>query len=184
MTNAQLLALGVRLFCIWLVVYLLRHVPALWLYFARDNFDREALTVVAVTTIVLVIVVVILWNFPLAVARKLLPRATLDTPTSTALEQLQSALFSLVGIWLISEAVPRFVHFSVVAYQANKMVPPIEMTAASYASVVETIVQFILGVWLLFGARALLRLIRWARGNRIEELPADGLNESRESAQG
>ncbi len=30
MTNAKVVALGIRLFCIWLAVYLLRHMPRLW----------------------------------------------------------------------------------------------------------------------------------------------------------
>ncbi len=37
MTNAQIVALGVRLFSIWLVLYLFGHTPGLWTLLSTPN---------------------------------------------------------------------------------------------------------------------------------------------------
>ena len=78
MTNAQVVALAVRLFCIWLAIYVLRHAPALWYLNTNQMPDAGAAGAVIVVSIVMIVIAIALWFFPLAVARTLLPKATLD----------------------------------------------------------------------------------------------------------
>lgn len=105
MTNAQIVALGVRLFSIWVVLYLFGHTPGLWTFIEHGKSGSGAGFVVTVSA-VLVFAAVGLWFFPLAVARKLLPKATLDQPTPLPVEDVQRAGFCLLGLWVLTESVP------------------------------------------------------------------------------
>jgi hypothetical protein len=163
MTNTQVVALGIRLFCIWLAVYVLRYAPAIWSYNTSSVPDRGVAGTVIVVTAVLVAIVIALWLFPLAVARKLLPRATLDHPTSLPIDQLQSAGFCLLGLWLLTEAVPGVVYEAVMIYYSTRPNAAVELRPDNYAAMAQTAIELGLGLWLLFGAKGLLAIVRWAR---------------------
>jgi hypothetical protein len=163
MTNAQVVALGVRLFCIWLAVYLLRHAPALWALNTRELPDSGAAAAVIIVTSVFVAVTIALWLFPLAVARKLLPKATLDEPTPLPLDQVQRAGFCLLGLWLLTEAIPKMFYSAVMVYHSTRPNAAVELQPQNYAAMAQMLIEFGLGLWLLFGARGLLGIIHWAR---------------------
>jgi hypothetical protein len=163
MTNTQVVALGVRIFCIWLAVYVLRYAPAMWSLNTSVMPDREAAGAVIVVTAVLVALVIALWFFPLAIARKLLPQATLDHPTSLPIDQLQRAGFCLLGLWLLTESIPGMVYEAVVIYHSTRPNAPVELRPQNFAAMAKIAVEFGLGVWLLFGAKGLLRIVHWAR---------------------
>jgi hypothetical protein len=162
MTNAQIVALGVRLFAIWLAFYLLRHVPAMWV-FGNQQPDSGFNATVVVVSVVLVLLTIALWMFPLAVARKLLPTATLDQPTPLPVEQLERAGFCLLGLWVLTEAVPRLIYAAVMFFYSRRPDPSVDLGPSYYADLIYSAVTLILGVWLLLGAKGLLGVLRWAR---------------------
>ncbi len=163
MTNAQVVALGIRLFCIWLALYLLRHAPALWSLNTEQFPDSSAAAAVIIVSIILVAVTIALWFFPLAVARKLIPQATLDQPTPLPIDQLQSAGFCLLGLWVLTEAVPRLVYITFIVYHSTRPNAMVALEPHNYAAIAQTLVALVIGLWLLFGARGLLGVIRWVR---------------------
>ena len=163
MTNAQVVALGVRLFCIWLALYLVRHVPALWSLNARQFPDSGAAAAVVIVIIILIAVTIALWFFPLTVARNLIPKATLDQPTPLPIDQFQSAGFCLLGLWALTEAVPRFVYMIFIVYHSTRPNAMVALEPHNYAAIAQTVVELAVGLWLLFGARGLLGVIRSAR---------------------
>jgi hypothetical protein len=163
MNIAQVVALGIRLFCIWLAMYLLARVPdALLLRYARDGWNSVAVGNLVIF-IILIGATIALWWFPLAVARKLLPKATLDQPTSLPIDQVQSAGFCLLGLWLLTEAIPPAFYVAVLIYYATRPNAMIVLEPHNYAAIVRMLVEFGLGFWLLFGARGLLGIVQWAR---------------------
>lgn len=162
MTNAQIVALGVRLFSIWLVLYLFGHAPGLWTFVEHGKSGGGAGFVVAVCA-VLVLAAVALWIFPLAVARKLMPKATLDQPTPLPVEQVQRAGFCLLGLWVLTEAIPDLIYYATAFAVSTSPSALMSFDKNTYANVAHTIVEFLLGVWLLLGARGLVGLLRWAR---------------------
>ncbi len=163
MTNAQVVALGVRLFCIWLAVYVLRYAPAFWAVNTSEMPGPKGASAVIVVTAILVAVIIALWLFPLAVARALLPRATLDHPTPLPIDQLQSAGFCLLGLWLLTGAIPEMVYEAAMVFYSTRPNAAVELRPQNYAAMAQTAVEFGLGLWLLFGAKGLLSLVRWAR---------------------
>ena len=163
MTNAQVVALGVRLFCIWLALFLVRHAPGLWSLNTQQFPDSRAAGAVIIVSVILIAVTIALWSFPLAVARKLIPKATLDQPTPLPIDQLQSAGFCLLGLWVLTEAVPRLVYIIFIVYHSTRPNAMVALEPHNNAAIAQTIVELGIGLWLLFGARGLLRAMRWAR---------------------
>lgn len=179
MTCKQFVALGVRLFCIWLVVYILRDVPAYWIAISDQRSAGTAATVVMATMAFFAVIALLLWLFPLAVARKLLPRSALDQ--SVALpphEQIERAGFCLMGLWLLMRALPGLVFEGFIFDLSAHSSPPVELPPQNYAAVAEHLAELALAVWLLFGARGLRGLLAWARSagspaGRVESDPPE-----------
>jgi hypothetical protein len=161
-TNAQIVALGIRLFSIWLALYLFGHTPGLWTFIEHGKSGSGA-GLVATVSAVLVLVAVGLWFFPLAVARKLLPKATLDQPTNLPVEDVQRAGFCLLGLWVLTESIPDLIYYAVAFAVSTSPSSLMSFEKNTYANVAHSIVEFVIGVWLLLGARGLLGVLRWAR---------------------
>jgi hypothetical protein len=164
MTNRQFVALGVRLFCIWLAIYILRYAPAYWLLNGQQSSAAHDAAPLIIGTLVLVAIVIALWLFPLTVARKLLPRSALDLPTSLPTrEQIEQAGFCLLGLWLLTQAIPSLVFEGMVFYLYTRPGSELGLRPQEYAALARALVELALAVWLLFGAKGLLGIVRWAR---------------------
>jgi hypothetical protein len=162
MTNAQIVGLGVRLFAIWLFVYVLQLAPNLWVFTHRDG-DTIMMTMGVITPALLVLVAVALWFFPLTVASKLIPRSALAQSTSLPIEDLQQCGFLLLGLWVLSNAIPSFVRYVFFLYYFLGPHATLDLGTNIPGGMLFSSVQLIIGIWLLFGARGLLGLLRWAR---------------------
>jgi hypothetical protein len=165
MTGAQLVGLGVRLFAIWLVVYVLRYIPGVWRFSASAasvGTESTNAVIVAVTIAILALAAG-LWFFPLTVASKLLPPTAKTDQAHIPIEQVQSVGFSLLGLWVLTSAVPDSFYWVFMTYQSSRPNSILELGSSDYAYVVTTAVELVLGVWLLLGARGLVGLLRWAR---------------------
>lgn len=163
MTNAQIVGLGVRLFSIWLALYVVSILPSMWSFVGRDLKSSSGAAIVVLLVIAMAVVALLLWMFPLTVARKLIPRSALDQPTPLPIEQVQSVGFSLLGLWCLSGAIPSLFWWGVTLYHSTRPEPRLALEPANYAALAQTIAELLIGVWLLFGARGLLGILRWAR---------------------
>ena len=174
MTCKQFVALGVRLFCIWLAVYLMTGMTGYWIAVSRRPHNESAGTILLAAIAIFALIIVLLWLFPLTVARKLLPRSALDQ--SVALpphEQIERAGFCLMGLWLLTRAVPGLVFDAVVTHLYHFPGATMEMSPRDYAAIAEHLVELALAVWLLFGARGLRGLLAWARSAGSGSVRAD-----------
>ena len=165
MTAAQIVGLGVRLFAIWLVVSVLRHLPGMWQFNASGAAASDGSTnvVVGVVAVLILALAAGLWFFPLTVASKLIPRSSKTDHLQLPVDQAQSVGFSLLGLWVLTNAVPDSFYWLFMTYQASRPNSMLELRANEYLYMVTTAVEVILGIWLLFGARGLRGLMRWAR---------------------
>ena len=143
-------------------MYLLVQVPSSLAYAVREGADALIVANVVIFA-VLIGVTIALWRFPLWVAQKLLPAATTDQSTHLQVAQVQSAAFGLLGLWLLSEAIPQASYTAVILYYATRPNAMMVLEPRNYAAMVRMVVEFGLGLWLLFGARGLLGIVRWAR---------------------
>lgn len=155
MTPHQGIAVGVRLFAIWLILNALSTG-----YFALiatgGNGLPDTLTFGVVLTLLWAVVAVALWNFPQVVARKLLSQndsARAPDSGRSSVENWFAVGCALIGIWLIVSSFP-----SLVANISNSW-PSLNPGGFGVYSAV----RIALGAGLLVGSRRLQALVRWSR---------------------
>lgn len=164
MTSRQFVALGVRLFCVWLAIYILRSVPAYWIAISDQRSAGTAAAVVMATLAFFAAIALLLWLFPLTVARKLLSRSALDqTVALPPHEQIERAGFCLMGLWLLTRAIPVLVFEAFLSHLDAPTGATVELRPQDYAAIAEHLVELAIALWLLFGARGLRGLLTWAR---------------------
>jgi hypothetical protein len=112
---------------------------------------------------VLLLISAALWRWPLAVAQKLIPQPTLDQQSRLPGEQLQTAAFCLLGLWLLTEALPHAAYVATIVYHSSRPRASVSLTPWEYATISQVLAELIIGLWLLFGAKGLLGILRWAR---------------------
>lgn len=104
-----------------------------------------------------------LWFGADALAQKLFTEP--DTATPPSFEALQDLAFSVVGLFIVAVAIPELTKLAYYYWQLSapggvQMGSDIERRGA----LIETIVQLVIGLWLLFGASGITNLLRKARG--------------------
>lgn len=164
MTNKQCVALGVRLFCVWLAIYILRDVPALWMFSHDAMHDSSAATGIIIYVAILIAILVALWLFPLTITRNLLPHSAQEQAATLApIEQMQRVGFCLLGLWLLTQAIPGLAFEAVLFHEYAAPGTTLELRPQDYATLAQRLAELALAIWLLFGARGLLGAIRKAR---------------------
>ena len=166
MTGGQIVGLGVRLFAIWLVLYVLTNAPGMWRFNVSEGAVSANLVVILVSCLLLAAAAA-LWFFPLSVANKLVPGATKRTQdlerTGVPFEHVERLAFCLLGLWILAEAVPNCFYWVLMAYHAARPDSLLHFGPVEYARVAVTGSKLVMGLWLLLGAKGLRGLLRWAR---------------------
>lgn len=159
MTPLQALAVAVRLFSVWLAVSVGRETFAFYVSgIARASNDGG---LIAIFSVLLVAgVAVALWFFPKTVARRLFSPSEGEPGSPASPETWLAVGCTLIGVWLLASALPAFVrrllliHFS---YGMEDESPDRAVWMFYYLT------QFAISLWLIFGAKGLRTVIRWAR---------------------
>lgn len=163
MTPHQTLAVAVRLFVIWLAIYVVREF--LGFYSGSSQRDIEnALPMLVILGPLAILVLVILWFFPKSVARGLLTQST-DKPVAPSAPQVWLAVgSSLIGLWLLASAVPALLRNTWLAYLYG---PDFKSYKPNTAWLVDGLlfyaVQSLVGAALIIRANGIAKLIWWAR---------------------
>jgi hypothetical protein len=109
MTPQQIVGMSVRLFAIWLALTGLPYVWAIPAALARQHIDSGLIP--EFIGVVFLLVALLLWFFPMAVAHKLVPRTTFDNVLRVpALDAARVGCF-IVGLWFFLKSVPALVSF-------------------------------------------------------------------------
>ena len=165
MTKEQIVGLGVRLFAIFLALYTLRQAPGLMAFAKMSPPDYATLWVVAVLTIIFLLVAILLWCLPLTVARKLIPKVERKKKAGAlSISEIQVMAYSVVGLWVLTTAISDAVHWTVFVYRVKSMdAGYVQLSPQNIGDIVATVVELVIGFWLLFGAKGLIGIIRRAR---------------------
>jgi hypothetical protein len=164
MSPIQAVALGVRLFAIWLAIVVLRWMP--YLYKDVRRFDDETATVIGVVSVILIaLFLVFLWFFPRAVALRLLPGREIPPINNVPPEMWFAVGCALLGLWVLTNAIPALFQNAYVLFyaQRNQMSRPEGWDAA----ILYYLCELVIGVWLLLGASGARKLVWWARTGRF-----------------
>ena len=172
MTPHQALALGVRLFAIWCALAILREVVA-FITSSRPQDDSHALVIVMGVSVLSAIFLLILWFFPKSIARGLLPDST-DAPTQTLSYQMWFTLgTALLGLWFAASAITPILRNLSVMYVFQPEVINPEDVRSLRVGLLYYAVELVLGLWLLFGAAGIRKLI-WRIRNAGPECDRPG----------
>lgn len=166
MTSNQCVALGVRLFAIWLVVDVIEGAPGAYAFLANGARPAPAniLALVIGAAAAVLLIALLLWAYPLTVARKLLPRPAREQPVAAPVATtIERAGFCLLGLWLLVRAIPQLTFDGVRLHLYTAPGSTLALRPEDYASIAAHAVELLLAIWLLLGAKGLLGTIRWAR---------------------
>ena len=160
MTPHQTLAVAVRLFAIWLAIYLVRTGPAFYRETARlgDSIAGIAIIVFAILTVLFIL---FLWFFPRTVARNLLDDGGLKADEPKSPDTWFAVGCALIGLWLIVPALASVIYNLSMIYLAQRD-SAIDVTGSYYTWIYHA-VEIAFGIWLLLGARGVRKLFWWAR---------------------
>ncbi len=106
-------------------------------------------------------VAILLWLFPLTVARKLLPVMRTDrTPISSEGTPLIEIGCTLLGLWLLAAAISDAVYWSAYLFLAFRLGDVHAISPESKGAIIATVVELAVALWLLLGYNGILGAIR------------------------
>ena len=165
MHKEQVVGIAVRLFAIFLGLYTLRHVSGLLPYAAAPSPNNISFVFLFLFAFFPILAAILLWLFPLAVATKIIPNIKAKNATAPLdANGIEVVAFSVMGLWVLTSAIPDIFYWVTFAYRIkNANIGSTELSPENIGYIVSTIVELVIGFWLLFGSRGLLGVIRRAR---------------------
>ena len=152
MTPQQYVGLFVRLFAIWLFFVAAQ---AIGVGVALDSHGHSIAPYVIASLQGLAAVT--LWCFPMFVAAKLIPEENCETRTTISSVEVATVACIVLGLWLcVARVFPSLIRYvSVVLVLLHEDVPLREMDTKSVALMVESILEFVAALALVFKARTI-----------------------------
>lgn len=173
MSREDFVAVAARLFSIYLVFLVIGMLPGAVQSLTMHDLGGGFLGFFVTVAVAGLAVAALLWLFPLTVARKLLP--VMKEPRSDSAINGPLALsigLSLMGIWFLSGALVDATYWLVYLLRNGQLAeysPP--LAPNEIASIVATVVEFLVAFVLLFGNAGIRRLILHFRYGK--DTPAD-----------
>jgi len=170
MTFSQLAGLAIRLFCVWLFLFCLQALAAaLALKNALGELTLGQSALALSPTLIAIALAIFLWNFPLGVARLLIPRGSEKASDITLREgwRLGSVLIGLLTLASAAPSVVRMITLILFAAKQEYGEQPLQTTP----DLVFALAKLGLGLVLVFGSDAIYRRFGMAprQGAEVQE---------------
>ena len=156
MSPHQAVAVAVRIFSVWLAIYMLRTVSSF--AFVRQS-DVPGFGVAAGFMGLTALLVLILWFFPGSIARKLLSPENAKSEVTATPDLWLAMGCALLGLWMLTSALPSLVLDTYAVLYVDSTSDNSELKR----SVVYYLVEIGIALWLLFGAKGFRKLFWWVR---------------------
>jgi hypothetical protein len=171
MSREDFVAVAVRLFVVWLVLSMFQQILYAAPAFIEQGWDSANIAY-GLFLLFGLLVGVFLWVFPLTAARKLLP--TMSEPRSEQVIGAPVALslgLTLLGLWLLANALIDGGYWLTVLLLFHRdATGMLSLGHDQIAGMVGTVLELVVGLWLVFGNAGLRRLIfRFRYGETPEE---------------
>ena len=165
----HLVAIGVRLFSIGLAINILRALSN-FSFFWESVTDFIGRATYIGSTIALILLVILLWKFPLTIAKKIGTFPALQTTelNSESHKKLLEIGLILLGLYLLFYAISDATYWLAFYWQTlsyNYPASGIPLPAEDMASIVATCVEFVFAGYLIFGHKALANIVQRLRGS-------------------
>jgi hypothetical protein len=165
MTPRLILAISVRLFTIWLFMYGVSNMTSAYIEVHRSSAHLPDPVVFFGSGISgLVVICTLLWFFPLFIANRLLPPVSPSDTKPALFDDWFAVGCSLIGVWTLAGALSALVRYGLLNYMGKHFWPDSFGINPDWSIIVLTdLFQLFVGLWLLFGARGLRKIVEWAR---------------------
>jgi len=159
MSPHQTIAVAVRLFAVWLVIYLIPGVVGFYVQFDKQNDPYKLVTAVAVTSVAAVLVLA-LWFFPQSIARRLLAPSSTDSAAPASPDMWLAMGCALIGLWMLATSLPALIYNALILHFAQD-------TSQDTSQIKHTLLydfaRIVIAAWFMFGAKGFRRIFWWAR---------------------
>lgn len=158
MTPHQAFALGVRLFVIWCALIIVREIVGSLVSWPPPH-DSTWLVLVIGGSVVSLVILLILWHFPISVARGLLPNSN-EVPMQPSSYQIWFTVgTALIGLWFVASAIaPILRNISIMTVFRSELTNPGQLRSLQTGILYYT-VELVLGLCLLFGATGIRKVV-------------------------
>ena len=165
----QLIALFVRLLAISIVLFGLRQIASTATYYLEAE-SAVAVWITALTVFVLFLIAVMLWRYPLTVARKLYVSDPEPTKTTDwTIESLYEIGFVLLGVYIVYTAVTSLMFWWLYAILASESFENRAIfNVDNKASIILSVIELAIGLWLVLGAKGLRQVLFNLRNWKVD----------------
>lgn len=165
MTPHQILTVCIRLGALVWLIYVVNHSYGLFAYLRSDSTVALNKSVVWFFALLQISTSGVVWLFSTSIASWLLPSLRPSEPTTSPVPiQWQTLGVICVGLWTLSRSIPDLVYwvtfFNMVE---NTGMGTESLIAEQKASLLSTMVEIGIGLWLLFGAKGFAAFLYKAR---------------------
>ena len=163
MTNEQVVAVGIRLFGLLTVLNTLFSMLGIIPYATAVVSDPRVVINFTLMCVWLVLGSLLVWK-PAALARSILPKTSSgETQATWDFDELQSVLFSVVGIYLVVTELTNLGGWWRAWSWLHQSSGTRSWLDHEVAEIGTIILRVVAGVWLVLGARGLVGVNRWLR---------------------
>lgn len=170
MSREDIVAIAVRLFAIFLGIYVLRTLFGFVQFTSEMTFDAKAILVSVAVVGAMAGAVVLLWFFPLSVARKLLP--VMKEPRSepnVGVDTLFALALVLMGLWILANAVIDGIYWiSTLLAMRSVDIQFSTLTPSDKAAMVATVVETIIAMFLILGSTGIRNVVYRFRNAHVD----------------
>jgi hypothetical protein len=160
MAPKQGIAIGIRLFAIWLAIYFARMLPAFYHQMVL-TVDPYANLIAAGVVAFTIAAILVLWFFPRTIAGVLLESSGPIATEPASPDTWFAVGCALLGLWLIVPALSSLLYNLSILYLSQRT-SDVDTSNISYG-LIYYVIEITFGVWLLLGARGARTLFWWAR---------------------
>jgi hypothetical protein len=158
----QIVVLCLRLVAIVFLLFTINRLYSLFAYFNNGGKTALNMSVVWFFAALQIATCAILWFFPASIATKLLPslRSTQQNSPTPLLIEWQTLGVICIGLWSLSRSIPDTVYWlTFYSIASSDGMTFSSLGAGQKASMLTTVVELVIGLWLLLGAKGLAALL-------------------------
>jgi hypothetical protein len=162
MTPYQTLAVAVRLFAIWLCLFATGNLFAS--YTNTHTYGGSLIQMQALIWGMCIVIGVcgLIWVFPLFIAKRILPPATLNDDRTPTFDNWFTVGCSLIGVWALLRVIPDLISYVSIIYMSSSH--DLYMQNPNWAiRIYYNAFELIMGIWLFLGGKGLRKILDWAR---------------------
>jgi hypothetical protein len=153
-TPLQIVALGVRLVALIWLLYTLNNLHHVFMYLDMEMYRGVSRPLVWIFSGLQLAGCALLWFFPRSIAARLLPSRDAQQPASSPqLVEWQTIGVILIGLWAMVDAIKNALYWAGVLFWVQGSFG--DFSPEWKASVILTLVEFPIALWLLLGAKGI-----------------------------